>query len=93
MRIAIDFDGTFTAAPDFWREVIALAKSRGHAVVCVSCRQQTEENFRDIDAAMAPCLVPIYLTGGSPKRWYLEQRGEQVDVWVDDNMATVTQGR
>ena len=36
--ISLDYDRTYTADPGLWDQFIALARSRGHEVVCVTGR-------------------------------------------------------
>jgi hypothetical protein len=42
------------------------------------------------------CDMPgalVYMTSGSGKRWYMEQEGIKVDVWVDDSPEAIIHGR
>ena len=89
MTIGLDYDQTYTADPGLWDAFIALAKSRGHEVVCVTSRQQTEENAAECDIKG----VFTYMTSGSAKSWYMEQHGVKVDVWIDDSPEAVWSGR
>lgn len=90
MIIAIDYDDTYSINPEMWEVCIAAWRLWGHAVICVTCRQDTEENREEV---VVPG-VPRYFTGGSPKRWFLEQppRGIRVDVWIDDNPDSIIRG-
>lgn len=88
MTIAIDFDGTYSADPTLWDAFITHAKSRGHKVICVTARRETEEN-------VAECDVPgvlTYFTSLSPKDWYMRERGIVVDIWVDDDPKVIVHG-
>lgn len=40
MNISLDYDGTYTEDPEFWHEVIRLAKDRGHNIYCISFREE-----------------------------------------------------
>lgn len=90
MRIALDWDDTYTADPGFWDAFIDLAKLHGHKVVICSCR--TPEW-----AAEAPMETPsdtaVFLTSFGPKRPYMEKMGLPVDVWIDDCPESVKEGR
>lgn len=89
MLIAIDYDGTYSADPALWDAFILSAKGRGHRVVCVTARRETEEN-------VAECDVPgvlTYFTGLAAKDWYMrEKRQMVVDVWVDNDPKAVVHG-
>lgn len=91
-HIAIDWDETFTADPELWQAFIKLAEERGHRVYCVTCRRDTEENREIVRVESLPAYRH-YFTGLSPKRWFMEQRGIQIDIWVDDHPESVKEGR
>lgn len=105
ITIAIDYDGTFSLAPGLWARFIADANSCGCRVFVISCRKcecspaMKCENHVDLKAAM-PLIgedgvtsLTFYLTNGAPKRWFMEQRGIKVDIWVDDEPMTIEYGR
>jgi hypothetical protein len=85
--IAIDFDETLTADPELWLDFVRKAKTRGHNVVCVTARRDTESNRdilrlwmweNDID------LFTHYTSLGS-KLDHMERIGVKVDIWIDDD--------
>lgn len=39
ITFGLDYDDTFTADPDLWRQFVSDALRRGHAVVCVTGRR------------------------------------------------------
>lgn len=88
LTIGLDYDDTYTADPELWNKFIGLAKARGHKVVCVSCRKESEENRTEMNV---PCA--LYLTDMAPKKWHMEQNGIDVDVWIDDCPEGVLNGR
>ena len=75
MLIALDYDGTYTAAPDLWAHFIGQATTAGHEVVVVTMRFAHEP----IDV---PCEV-IY-TARSPKGPFMASLGRVPAVWIDD---------
>ena len=79
MKLAIDYDDTYTLDPGFWKEVFASAKSRGHEIFMVTMRHHVDS----IDADIPP--EDIYYTNCAAKRKYMEDRGFEMDVWIDDN--------
>lgn len=82
MLISIDYDDTFTADPDFWREFIERAKAHGHAVVCVTARWDGPGNRAELAAAMPG--IPVVFSDQRCKRDASEEAGHLVDVWIDD---------
>lgn len=71
MKIAIDYDGTYTADPALWRLFIEQAKSAGHSVTCVTMRYPHEP----VDM---PCEV--FYTSRKAKAVAFD-----ADVWIDDS--------
>jgi hypothetical protein len=89
LTIAIDHDGTFTEDRFLWVEFIRLARSRGHKVMCVTCRKETLENVEECDVPG----VLTYFTGGAPKAWWMQaMHGIDVNVWIDDQPQRVHSG-
>ena len=84
MRIALDFDGTYTTDPPFWDSVIRLAESAGHEVVCVTARP---DSYSDEDLEVLPSSVKVFKTRMVPKRRFMVSLGSQepdVAVWIDN---------
>ncbi|MEN8145255.1 MAG: hypothetical protein ABFS14_09920 [Gemmatimonadota bacterium] len=84
MRIALDFDGTYTLDPSFWDSVILLAESAGHEIVCVTARP---EHYSDDDLEVLPDSVKVYKTRMVPKREFMVRLASEepdVAVWIDD---------
>lgn len=91
MLIAVDFDDTFTADPEFWRQVVALGKARGHSFVCVTGRSDrpmlsdpTRHWGDEVREAIGD-LMPVVFAGSGWKRDAAAKAGYGVDVWVDDH--------
>lgn len=78
MRIALDYDRTYTEDVDLWEEFILLAKARGHEVVCVTMRHSNGE-----EAIAMACSI-VY-TGRKAKRAFVEAMGMKIDIWIDDS--------
>ena len=79
MRIALDYDKTYTADNVLWDAFITLAKSRGHEVRIVTMRN---ENTESINSAPAPV---IYTARIAKEKCY------KADIWIDDNPAWICQ--
>lgn len=85
LTISIDYDRTFSAAPSLWRSFIQDATGRGHAVVCISRREDTEANRDELRAAFGDGLSALVLCGQeTQKRAAAAAAGLEVDVWIDD---------
>lgn len=80
MTISIDFDKTWTADPELWRQFLELARSRGHTVVMVTAR---EDMAPDMERSV-PKDLPIVFTNGEMKEFSALRQGWKVDVWIDD---------
>jgi HK97 family phage prohead protease len=88
LTISLDFDGTFTAAPGLWRSFVTDAQSRGNRVVCITRRDDTEENRAVLRQAFGDLhdeLAGVLLCGrDQQKRSAAAAAGLTVDVWIDD---------
>ena len=78
---AIDYDGTYAAEPALWGQFIEAARLAGHRVLICTGR------------AFAPVILPndleVHCAAGQAKRDYLADLGISVDVWIDDDPASV----
>ena len=79
MKIAIDYDGTFTADRKLFSEFIKLAQQAGHTVICVTMRYPSkQETISDM-----PC--PIFYTERKSKLKYMAENGHtDINIWIDD---------
>ncbi len=82
MRIALDYDSTYTRDRALWDELIFSAQDRGHEVLIVTMRAQAE-GVTTITGAEPPCEV-VY-TDRKGKVGYMASIGRPIDVWIDDN--------
>lgn len=89
LLISLDFDGTFTAAPGLWRSFIRDAVERGNKVVCITRREDTDENRDALRAAfgdVGDALAAVVLCGSATqKRDAAAAAGLVVDIWIDDS--------
>lgn len=83
MRIALDYDRTFTLDPTLWLEFLRLAQSAGHEVVCVTMRYSHER---------IELPVEVVYTGRQAKGPFMESVGRHVDVWIDDMPQCILYG-
>ena len=77
MKIALDYDGTYTEDPGLWYNFIKLALRRGHQVFCVTMRHGTEE-------LELPFGIEVIFTRSQAKEEFCRKLGHEFDLWIDD---------
>lgn len=82
MLIAIDYDDTYTADPELWKPFLLHAKARGHSVICVTSR--CESDREEVDRDLGKICADIVFTAGEQKRPFAHRRGYDPKVWIDD---------
>lgn len=89
MRIALDYDLTYSIDPAFWQSFAGLAAMAGHDVRIVTFRDARLD--RTTPLIEAEKIVPVIYTGGIAKRWFCEHFGDGFlpDVWIDDRPESV----
>ena len=83
MKIAMDYDETFTVDPILWTEFITRCQERGHSVTFVTYRDSRWGN-EDINTDAESLRVAVIFTAGKQK-----QHCFSADVWIDDSPETV----
>lgn len=87
LRIAVDFDETYTADPELFDLFIACAKAKGHDVRIVTYR--TRGNDFDIDEVCAKLGIKALFTAGMQKRHYCMRLNWLPDIWIDDTPVNI----
>jgi hypothetical protein len=82
MRIALDYDKTYTADPDMWDAFITLATSRGHSVEVVTMRTMTWAEM--LPQSLCERATRVEYTDRKAKKAHMEALGRPVDIWIDD---------
>ena len=72
MKIALDYDNTITADPEFWTAFVQMANMRGHEVTVVTSRYPGNP--------IPVTGVPIVYCSFTAKR-----KHHQADIWIDDD--------
>lgn len=94
MNIAIDFDGTFDRDTGAWEAVIQVLRERGHQLFMVTSRSDDD---KELVRRWAECSGisrgRVICTSGAAKRWFCEQRGLKIDVWIDDDPSSIINGK
>lgn len=84
INIAIDFDGTFTANPALFCQLIGMMLKYGVDVRLVTFRFSTGNNS-DIHTWAERLNVPVIFTEGKQKESFCEGIGWKPTIWVDDD--------
>ena len=87
MLFAIDYDGTFSRAPEFFREMVLNGHAAGHRFVMVTGRSDEGQWGAEVRNAVADlvAVMPIVFAADGWKRTAAHAAGYRVDVWIDDN--------
>lgn len=83
LTISIDYDDTFTAAPELFSLFIREAQKEGHRVICISARRDEIGHRQELMNAL-PHGVQVLLSYDTPKKQFARQNGIAVDIWIDD---------
>ena len=90
LTISLDFDKTWTADPQLWRDFVGLAHKAGHRVVMIARRPDTETDRATVEKAAASSGIDrLIFAGQMQKADAARKAGVIVDVWVDDYPAGI----
>lgn len=92
MRIAVDYDKTFTAHKSFFLDLMIKAKDLGWDACIVTVRSPELDWTEDFDQLEAWQDIKTYCTDGEPKREFMDNLGLHVDIWIDDKPETIING-
>lgn len=84
MRIAIDYDDTWTKGPAFWWAFVEMARASGHDVRIVTARSEQWDRTADLFALER--RIVVHYTRGVAKTWWMSHfsGGWIPDVMIDD---------
>lgn len=83
MRIALDFDGTFTADVRFWSNFVLAARQNDDDVYIVTFRSP-DQSHEILDWLGQGYASGVYYTSGEKKRKFMNDRNIDIDIWIDD---------
>lgn len=89
MKIALDYDLTYSLDPDFWQWFARGADNFGHEIRIVTIR---DDRFDRTQAMIdVERYFKVVYTRGVAKKWYMSHFGDGFipDVWVDDRPETI----
>lgn len=83
MRIALDYDLTYTADPDLWDLFIDNCIHIGHDIRIVTTRSPTKDPLSEIQFPWGD--IPVIYCDGVAKRFVCHHYHDfDVDIWIDD---------
>lgn len=82
--IAMDYDNTFSAAPETFKAIIRCFQSTGHKVYCVTMRHEKLDWHDDFSILKNRYDVETIFCDGQAKRKVCENLGINIDIWIDD---------
>ena len=92
MKIALDYDNTYTADPEFWYEFMLDAKERGHDIFIVTYRDERYDMTDGLQFLIEDDFE-VYFTRGVAKKWWMNQFAPEyhrdVCVWIDDKPEAI----
>lgn len=74
--VAVDYDDTFSTCPETWGKVVAVLRTAGAKVFCVT--------FRPSSMPVTDFPGEVFYTGGQLKADYMHALRQDVHVWIDD---------
>ena len=90
MNIALDYDGTFTRAPDLWRRTSAQFRAAGHKVYIVTLRSPSE--LDEVRKEAGPWVDGVIPCSRKSKREGVRDAGILIHIWIDDMPETIAMG-
>lgn len=89
LSIALDYDDTYSADPEFWENFLQLAENCGHNVFIVTYRDERYDFDRTL-SLLKNNGTKVYFTRGVAKQWWMEQfSDETVNIWIDDKPEAI----
>jgi hypothetical protein len=86
MKIALDYDDTYTRDPLLWNWFCQQALDRGHEVWCVSARDQNDMDDPIMTVGRVIGADKCVGTAMNPKRTFMwKEKDVYIDVWIDDS--------
>ncbi|OOE63658.1 hypothetical protein [Salinivibrio kushneri] len=88
MKIALDYDKTFTADKALFTSFVRLVKSKGHEIRFVTFRKSNKPNL-DIKSDARRLGIKIIFTDEKQKSPSTINQGWKPDIWVDDDPSKI----
>ena len=79
MNIGIDYDGTYSAAPEMFKELISVFQNHGHKCYLVTAR--SEERSANLPEETG---LEVIWTNQKAKARECFKQCVDIDIWIDD---------
>lgn len=87
MKIALDYDRTYTLDPAFWEEFANLCDNFGHEVRIVTARHPTHDSIDE----KVPLFDIVYCNGVAKRFVCHHVEYWDPDIWIDDKPESIIQ--
>lgn len=88
MKIAVDYDGTFTLNPVAFSRVIRVLKQTGADIRIVTSRNTNGDN-EELEGVSKFLEIPVVYCSGQQKKTVCQGLGWVPDIWVDNEAHTI----
>lgn len=82
MKIALDYDGTYTLDPKMWLMFINTCFQRNHDVRILTMRYPHE--IATMDRELLETKIDVIFTSRRAKKSFAIDKGFNADIWIDD---------
>jgi hypothetical protein len=92
MKIALDYDDTYTKDPLMWNWFAQQALERGHQVYCVSARGTQHMDGPKMTTGRVIGPENCFGTNLLPKKTFMMNNHKiKIDVWIDDTPEMIVE--
>lgn len=88
MKVAIDYDDTYTLDRGVWKSLVLFLRGSGADIRFVTYRYP-DGNEDDLEPDAADLGIPIIYCSGKQKKHVTESIDWNPDVWIDDSPETI----
>lgn len=90
MKIALDYDATYTEDPLFWDEFITFTRQRGHEI-CLLTYRDDRYDWTELMTYLTEIMkLELVCTRGVAKKWFAENfMDNPPTIWIDDNPKSI----
>lgn len=92
MKIAIDYDGTYTLNPELFQDFIISMWGYGYEPFIVTMRDEDRDVIKDQWLTENHDGIKIIYCNGYPKKTVCDQLGLKFDIWIDDTPESIHLG-